>query len=57
MAESRPIGPVNEHAISLFRMVRHLGRGDLHRYIAIAALKFAKEFSGRPENRSRCRAR
>ena len=46
MAESRPVGPVNEHAISLFAWFG-ISVAATYTGIAISALKFAKEFSGR----------
>jgi len=46
MAESRPVGPVNEHAISLFAWFG-ISVAATYTGIAIAALKFAKEFAGR----------
>src|SRR5258708_24933102 len=46
MAEQRPVGPVNEHAISLFSWFG-ISVAATYTGIAIAALKFAKEFAGR----------
>src|SRR5260370_26776096 len=46
MAESRPIGPVNDQAISLFAWFG-ISVAATYTGIAIAALKFTKEFAGR----------
>jgi alkylation response protein AidB-like acyl-CoA dehydrogenase len=46
MAELRPIGPVNDQAISLFAWFG-LSVAATYTGVAIAALKFAKEFAGR----------
>ena len=46
MAESRPIGPVNDQAISLFAWFG-IPVAATYTGVAIAALKFAKEFAGR----------
>jgi alkylation response protein AidB-like acyl-CoA dehydrogenase len=46
MAESRPIGPVNDQAISLFAWFG-ISVAATYTGVAIAALKFAREFAGR----------
>ena len=46
MAESRPVGPVNDQAISLFAWFG-ISVAATYTGVAIAALKFAKEFAGR----------
>lgn len=46
MAESRPVGPIDENAISLFAWFS-LSVAAVYTGIAIAALKFTKEFTGR----------
>jgi len=56
MAESRPIGPVNETRDFTVRMVRHLGRSDLHRYRDRRA-EIRQRIFRTPEAASRCRAR
>src|SRR5258708_37120184 len=46
LAESRPIGPVNDQQISLFAWFG-ISVAATYTGVAIAALKFAKEFAGR----------
>jgi alkylation response protein AidB-like acyl-CoA dehydrogenase len=46
MAEQRPVGPVNEHAISLFSWFG-ISVAATYTGVAIAALKFTKEFANR----------
>jgi alkylation response protein AidB-like acyl-CoA dehydrogenase len=46
MAESRPVGPVNDDAISLFAWFG-VSVAAIYTGIAIAAMKFTREFAGR----------
>ena len=46
MAEARPVGPINEQAISLFAWFS-LSVAAIYNGIAIAALNFTREFAGR----------
>ena len=46
MAESRPVGPINDQAISLFAWFS-LSVAAIYTGVAIAAFKFAREFAGR----------
>src|SRR5262249_22364649 len=46
MAEARPVGPINEQAVSLFAWFS-LSVAAIYNGIAIAALNFTREFAGR----------